>query len=437
MALAACQPPAPQARLPAPAPAPPPAPALAPAPEPPPAPAPASPPLVDLLHTVDSVVAVSSTVANPKDFPEHLVDGKPGTAWNSKTGDLHGFLAFRLPAASRVKRVELTAGFDKGDLFTKNHRIARVRLSRLSGAEKMLVKEAHLDPSIRALQGFDVDEPGGDFVLDVLETVPGTEKRWRELTVSEFRVLGFANGAPENPHHLPAMAIGSLDGVAPHVDVKGEPPTGPFPTLAALCKTYDRIETPLIDRAFPDERYPGRIPGPHCAPLDVPLAAKVKGEVTKGPFLGGLFVRVDNTSRQEARLALETDKGVSLTSVVLWSRFHDDPGCGHASASALVGASLLAREGGQPVLIVRVARTDVYWIGATDPGETVETAYACSVDGKGAARCDGPVETGRATGWPPGWDVAAGTFPEVNLATMKWDVRKTPTLGPAGDLRAE
>ncbi len=79
---------------------------------------------------------------NRKDFPEHLVDGKAETAWNSKTGDLNGFIAFRAPAATRVKRIELTAGFDKvsptaGDLFTKNHRITNVRLTR----EGKLVKE--------------------------------------------------------------------------------------------------------------------------------------------------------------------------------------------------------------------------------------------------------------------------------------------------------
>ena len=41
-------------------------------------------------------------------------------------------------------------------------------------------------------------EAGGDFELKVLSTKPGTEKKWQELTVSELRVLGIANGAPEN-----------------------------------------------------------------------------------------------------------------------------------------------------------------------------------------------------------------------------------------------
>ncbi len=73
-------------------------------------------------------------------------------------------------------------------------------------------------------------------------TLPGSEQKWKELAVSEFRVLGHPNGAPENLHHLPAMAIGSLDGVTPHQPPRsGEPPAGPFATLNELCAAYDRV----------------------------------------------------------------------------------------------------------------------------------------------------------------------------------------------------
>jgi hypothetical protein len=193
-------------------------------------------PLVDLLHSVACTVAVSSKVDNPKDFPEHLVDGKTETAWNGKTSDLHGFIAFRTPRVSRVRKVELTVGFDKkgprGDLFTQNHRITRVRLSR----EGKVLREVDLDPNVRGMQSIDLDEEGGDFRLDVLATLPGSEKSWKELTVSEFRVMGTAGGAPENPEHVPAMAIGNLDGVPERKPAgRGTPPPGPFPSFAALC----------------------------------------------------------------------------------------------------------------------------------------------------------------------------------------------------------
>src|SRR5262245_50575497 len=118
---------------------------------------PNSDPVVDLLHTVDATVAVSSKVDNPLDFPEHLVDGKPETAWNSKTGDVHGFISFRVPKSARVTRVELTVGFDKiapkGDLFTMNYRITKVRLSR----EGKVIREAALDSEKRGLQALDID----------------------------------------------------------------------------------------------------------------------------------------------------------------------------------------------------------------------------------------------------------------------------------------
>jgi hypothetical protein len=395
----------------------------------------AGPVLVDLLHSVACTVAVSSKVENPKDFPEHLVDGKAETAWNSKTGDLHGFIAFRTPKVARVRRVELTAGFDKvgagGDLFTKNHRITRVRLTR----EGVLVKEADLDPEVRTLQGFDVDEAGGDFKLEVLATLPGSERKWQELTVSELRVLGFANGAPEKPEHIPAMAIGSLDGVPPHTVGKGEPPAGPYASVKELCAAYDKVMGPLVDAAFPGDRYPGKIEGPHCKPLADPKAASAAATVRGGPFLAAELVIVHDASEESARLVLRTEKGYSLSKVTLWSRYHNDPGCGHASEHSLEDAKLVTGAGGRPSLIVRVLLTDAYWLGATDPGGTVENAYACVVDSEGAAACEGPVVAGRAPGWPAGWDVAAGTFPAVRVSTLKWASRKQPVIGPAGDLR--
>lgn len=395
----------------------------------------ATQPTVDLLHEVPCVVAVSSKVDNPKDFPEHLVDGKNETAWNSKTGDLHGFIRFRVPKVSRVTRVELTVGFVKtgasGDLFTKNHRIEKVRLSR----EGRIVKDVSLDPESRALQGFDVDEEGGDFELQVLATRPGTEKTWRELTVSEFRVMGLANGAPDNPQHVPLMAIGSLDGVPARAMQKGEPPPGPFAGVKELCAAWDKAMAGPIKAAFPGDRYPGEIGGPHCSRMTDARLAKVRAAVSKGPFLSGEFLHVNEPELEKARLMLQTDKGVSLTNVVLWSRYHGDPGCGHASEEQFEDATLTTTSMGRPTLIVRILRSDVYWLGARDPGGTVENAYACSVDANGAASCEGPVVVGRSVGWPAGWDLTTGSFPTVDPEKTKWAFRHEPVLGPAGDLR--
>ncbi len=392
-------------------------------------------PLVDLLHTVACTVAVSSKVDNPKDFPEHLVDGKPETAWNGKTSDLHGFIAFRTPRVSRVRKVELTVGFDqkgpRGDLFTQNHRITHVRLSR----EGKTLREVDLDPNVRGLQSIELDEEGGDFRLDVLATLPGSEKSWKELTVSEFRVMGTTGGAPENAEHLPAMAIGNLDGVPERKPVgRGAPPPGPFPSLAALCAAYDKALSPLIDAAYPGDRYPGKIEGPHCRRLEDKAVQKAAAGLVGGAFVGAEVAHVHDAEEESARLVLVTDKGYSLTQVVLWSRYHNDPGCGHASRSAFEDATQ-ATAGSHSASIVRVMNTDIYWQGSPDPGGTLERAYACKVDAKGAALCEGPLVTGKSTGWPSGWSPMDGKFPEVTVANTHWDFRKTPILGVAGDLR--
>ena len=119
--------------------------------------------LVDLLYETPSTVAVSSRVDNPKDFPEHLVDHRPETAWNGKSGDLvGGWIAFRVPEDAQVKEVLLTVGFDrkseKEDLFTSNVRVTKVRISR---AGKQL-REVALDPEVRtpqALSLIHISEP--------------------------------------------------------------------------------------------------------------------------------------------------------------------------------------------------------------------------------------------------------------------------------------
>ena len=90
---------------------------------------------VNLLAHRSTTINVGSTVANRAIKPEHLVDGKLDTAWNSKTGDLVGaWLVVRLPADAKVQSIKLTAGFTKvdpklGDLFTENPRIKKLRIT--------------------------------------------------------------------------------------------------------------------------------------------------------------------------------------------------------------------------------------------------------------------------------------------------------------------
>lgn len=165
---------------------------------------------VNLLKSTETTVAVSSTVANAAILPEHLVDGKLSTAWNSQTGELAGaWIAVRVPVGARVKTIKLTAGFTHkhkklGDLFTLNPRIKKVRVSQ----NGKTIVEKELDIENRGLQEIAVDLPGGDFEVRAIEVVPGKKKNWRETCVSELEVWGTA---PKIGKAKPAVRIRSLD----------------------------------------------------------------------------------------------------------------------------------------------------------------------------------------------------------------------------------
>ena len=164
---------------------------------------------VNLLTSTPTTIAVSSTVANAAILPDHLVDGKLSTAWNSQTGELAGaWIAVRPPADARVTSVKLTVGFthkDKrlGDLFTQNPRIKKVRITQ--GDTTLVEKE--LDVENRGLQSIAVAITG-EFEIRVVEVVPGKKKNWRETCVSELEVWG---SVPKVVKSKPSVRVRSLD----------------------------------------------------------------------------------------------------------------------------------------------------------------------------------------------------------------------------------
>ena len=168
---------------------------------------------VNLLTAVPTTVAVSSTVDNAKIRPEHMVDGNPKTAWNSRTGQIIGaWVDLRVPADVRVAELRLSIGFtavDKklGDLFTQNARIKKLRIYR---AGKVL-KDVTLDPSRRDLQSISIEQPGGDFRLEVLAAEPGTKKSWREACIGELEVWGTLPASRAPVRSKPQVRLGSLD----------------------------------------------------------------------------------------------------------------------------------------------------------------------------------------------------------------------------------
>ena len=80
-------------------------------PEAEPEPEPESEP-IDLLHAVQSEVAVSSTYRIRGRQAEFLVAGVAETAWNSESGQLVGsWMAFRVPTGAEVTESQMNVGY--------------------------------------------------------------------------------------------------------------------------------------------------------------------------------------------------------------------------------------------------------------------------------------------------------------------------------------
>lgn len=180
---------------------------------------------VDLLHTVRTTVAATAFRDEATQLP-HMYDGDPLTAWNSATlpagDDAPRSVYVRLPEGVRVHAIDITAGFTKvrpqGDLFTQNLRIRRLRV-RHPGGEVLVT----LNPEERALQRIPVEGAGGDWQLELLEWVPGSNANWRELVISELVVWGEADASVPRST-LPQAVVGTLPAAAIAAEVAAGDP---------------------------------------------------------------------------------------------------------------------------------------------------------------------------------------------------------------------
>ena len=215
---------------------------------------------IDLLHYGAARVNVSSNVDNPRDLPEHLVDGNEATAWNGRTGDLVGArISFAFPKTAKITSLSLSAGWNKvnargEDLFLMNHRIKKVTILRLEveGTTGVVLEstvgEWRLDPTRREPQVLPLALPGGTYVVRVDEVEPGTRKEWRELVVSELRVMGIPAGAPFRHRAIPDVTVGH--DISPLSDPLAEAVRFPLPygqlfaDETLLCKRFDEAIAP-------------------------------------------------------------------------------------------------------------------------------------------------------------------------------------------------
>lgn len=150
-------------------------------------------PLVDLLQVEPRQLSASSVYRDDATQVERLTDGDFETAWNSQTMEPGAsdpvVLTFVVPTNAQLQSILLTAGYTKlsrgRDLFLQNLRIRHVRV--VHGAETF---EADLDVEERGLQTIPVSGNGGEWRIEFTEWEPGEREDYRELCVSELRVMG-------------------------------------------------------------------------------------------------------------------------------------------------------------------------------------------------------------------------------------------------------
>jgi len=167
---------------------------------------------VDLLHAIPTKIRVSSTVANPKILPSHIADNDQTTAWNSKTGELVGaWIEITLGDGAEAHELRLTAGFTaKGpngeDWFTMNPRIKKLTVT----ADGAPAGTFTLDVANRELQAFPV-KATQTVRVDIAELAPGSNKTWREASISEIELWGQppVGWTEPKPALMPIVGVGA------------------------------------------------------------------------------------------------------------------------------------------------------------------------------------------------------------------------------------
>jgi hypothetical protein len=376
-------------------------------------------PLVDLLRVVPSTVAVSSSVDNPRDFPEHLVDGKLETAWNGRTGDLHGWMGFSVPADAHVDHVEIVPGYAHTsktgvDLFLANHRIAKVRVSRASATAPstsegfVVLREASLDTSKRELQSIPIDAEGGRFRIEVLETVPGTRASWRELTVSELRVMGRPGATVRKSPTYPLVSVGSLtlpDKTTPYTvtlqetDVSPTPPKAWLDAVDALGAPA-RSETSFLNdwnaKASPafKELFYWKEVFPQGLPKAVDAGPASSAFVPNAEVAALRKVVVHGSSTRFTLLGIEGTRGFEVSLIPLWHEYYSDPGCFGGSKTRVVGARVEAPANPRSSLARVVVEIENVWTNSrtfeTSEGKLERIVYPRDVSHE-RLECELPV----------------------------------------------
>ena len=186
-------------------------------------------------------------------------------------------LTLTLPAGVRVRAIGLTAGYTKEtasrDLFTGNRRIETVVIRH--GDERW---EGALDVEDRALQDIPVDGGGGEWIVELREWVEGDRPDWREMAVSELRVLGELGDAQPTKALAPSedllreraeQVLGRY-----HRDLGAEATAFERRALGALAMP------PVVVGLHDDPSVPLTLPGGRCHAVVVHATRRVPGSDT-------------------------------------------------------------------------------------------------------------------------------------------------------------
>jgi hypothetical protein len=391
-----------------------------------------APVLVDLLYRTRARVAVSSTVANARDYPEHLIDRHLDTAWNGKTGDLDAVVLFRVPATARVRRVVITVGYDKttreGDLFFMNHRIQQVAITR----EGRLVGTFELDPEDRRPQAIEIDEPGGSFELRAAATVPGTKTSWRELAISELTVLGTAPDEDLLPAAMPQVTVGGLGAppgeVGPFAAVRA---AAPFASAAAFCARHKEVAARALDRIRTvDHGDPVAELRAYCGVSDLRVR---KPQSLSGPFLKLQLVSLLEGQESVGRLMIQTERGFYPTSIV-FAEESPGPGCGLSGGYVIDAATVVTPRPNAPILTLQVTKRSAYLMGSPSSFEGAAAFFiACSLDAAGAPVCREEITAsydGDGT-----WTRRMQETQVYEVHPSRWDWQREASVDDEGNIR--
>jgi hypothetical protein len=344
---------------------------------------------VDLLHAMETRLAVSSVVANPKISPFDLVDGDLATAWSSRTGQLVGaWIAFRVRASTRVTAVRLTVGFvskgREGDHFTLNPRIKRVAIWH----DGVRLREHELDVESRELQTVPVGANGGDYKLEVVAIQPGARKTWREIWISELQLIGRPPPGSKPWQGDPEISIGSLDAAPiPRPGIDLEPPAS-FASIDEFCIAFRKRPArpcPPWDKQCEQAPEPNTCGGP---PHDPPAL----GMLPAG-WRGRWFItKLGNSNWSLCNLALEARGRVYVLEEVGDSscgrpkRLGPTPRDGQSRHEIRVSEEL---GGGSPelVLVMNAPGLDLGGVDHQDHRDFVERLVVCTATPGGAPSC--------------------------------------------------